>query len=446
MSAATVAPASATARSPRAKGLPARIAPPPLIPVVVLTGFLGSGKTTLRNRLLPQPAFERTLVLINEFGSVSIDHDLVVASRDETVIELPNGCICCSLRGDLVRTLHDAVGRFAREGRPWFDRVVIETTGLADPTPILGTLMTHGALLDRFRLQAVLTTVDAVNGDGTLDAHDVALRQVAVADLVLVTKQDLAPTADAQRLHARLATINPGARRLDVAHGALDAAEVLDTGLIDGRNDRLRVEQWLNVGVFVPVVEPARAALHQGVLLCPPGFQHGVADRALHGHGHVHADIDPTVHDGVRSTCLVLDEPVRAEAVDRWFDALLALRGRDFLRVKGIVNVVELPVPMLIQGVQHVMHPPLLLDAWPSDDRRTRIVFITRNIEDSVLRDSLPAFDAAVARVERARALDGLPRACSPMRTTTATGRTTTASRHSVPREHNRTQEDRPWP
>ena len=407
MSASTIAAASTSASAPRGKGRPARVAPRPLIPVVVLTGFLGSGKTTLLNRLLPQPAFARTLVLINEFGSVSIDHDLVVASRDETVIELPNGCICCSLRGDLVRTLHDAVGRFAREGKPWFDRVVIETTGLADPAPILGTLMTHGALLDRFRLQAVLTTVDAVNGDGTLDAHDVALRQVAVADLVLVTKQDLAQTADAQRLHARLATINPGARRLDVAHGALDAADVLDTGLIDGRNDRLRVEQWLNVGVFVPVVEPAHAAPNPGALLRPPGFQHGVAGPALHGHGH--ADIDPAVHDGVRSTCLVLDEPVRAEAVDRWFEALLALRGRDFLRVKGIVNVIELPVPMLIQGVQHVMHPPLLLDAWPSDDRRTRIVFITRNIEDSVLRDSLPAFDVAVARVERARALDGLP-------------------------------------
>jgi G3E family GTPase len=132
--------------APNAPGAAARRVVQPLLPVLVLTGFLGSGKTTLLNGLLRQPAFARTLVLINEFGSVSIDHDLVVASRDETVIELPNGCICCSLRGDLVRTLRDATGRFAREGRPWFDRVVIETTGLADPTPILGTLMTHGAL------------------------------------------------------------------------------------------------------------------------------------------------------------------------------------------------------------------------------------------------------------------------------------------------------------
>ena len=181
-----------------------------LLPVSVLTGFLGSGKTTVLNHLMQQPEMERTLVVINEFGEIGIDHDLMVKSTDEVVVEMASGCLCCTIRGDLVKTLREAPSRFAREGKLWFDRVVIETTGLADPTPILHTLMTDAHVARRYRLDGVITTVDAVNGHDTLDKQIESVKQAAVADRLLLTKTDLVEPAALDSLRARLRTFNPG--------------------------------------------------------------------------------------------------------------------------------------------------------------------------------------------------------------------------------------------
>lgn len=342
--------------------------PDALIPVSVLTGFLGSGKTTLLNRLVRDPRMARALVIINEFGSVGLDHDLIARSQDDMVVEMMGGCLCCTIRGDLLRTLRDAPWRFARDGTCWFDRVVIETTGLADPAPILHTLMTDDHLQTLYRLDGVITTVDAAAGMVTLDSQEESVKQAAVADRLLLTKTDLVGEDERATLEARLRALNPAASITLSVDGAVDPALLFDAGLYDPTTKSHDVRRWLNAEAYSDSQDH--------------GHDHH------HDHGHHHHDVNRH-GDRIRSVCLTFDAPLPAVAFERWLGVLTMFKGPDILRVKGIVNVEGVDRPMVIHGVQHIFHPPIRLDAWPSDDRRSRIVFITRDLDEADLRGTL---------------------------------------------------------
>lgn len=342
-----------------------------LIPVSVLTGFLGSGKTTLLNRLVQSPQMNRALVIINEFGAVSLDHDLIARSSEDLVVEMMGGCLCCTIRGDLLATLRNAPWRFARDGVCWFDRVVIETTGLADPAPILHTLMTDDHLRTLYRLDGVIATVDAVHGMATLDTQEEAVKQAAVADRILLTKTDLAEAEDQRALAARLSILNPAAPLIDVVHGDVSPDVLFNAGLYNPETKSNDVRRWLAAETY--------EVHHHG---------HEHEHEHEHEHGHHHHDVNRH-DDRIRATCLTFDDPLQAHAFERWLDILAMFKGADILRIKGIVNLAEEPRPVVIHGVQHIFHPPVLLDAWPSEDRRTRLVFITRDISAEDLRGTL---------------------------------------------------------
>lgn len=346
-----------------------------LIPISVLTGFLGSGKTTVLNRLVRYPAMSRALVIINEFGAVGLDHDLVARSTEDLVVEMMGGCLCCTIRGDLLRTLRDAPFRFARDGKCWFDRLVIETTGLADPAPILHTLMTDYHLQSLYRLDGVITTVDAATGMATLDAQEESVKQAAVADRLLLTKADIASDIDTAALEVRLRALNPAAPILKVMNGEIDAARLFDAGIYNPETKSHDVQRWLNAEAYE---EPAHA--HHG-------HDHEDGDTRHHDHGHHH---DVNRHDDrIRAICLTFDAPLKDTAFDRWLGILTTFKGPDVLRIKGIVNIEGEDKPIVIHGVQHVLHSPVTLDAWPSEDRRTRMVFIVRDMDEADLRGTL---------------------------------------------------------
>ena len=340
--------------------------PDEAIPVSLLTGFLGSGKTTVLNHLLQQPEMGHTAVIVNEFGEIGLDHELVVGGKEDMVL-LNSGCLCCTVRGDLVNTLRDLMMVRMRGDVPPFERVVVETTGLADPAPILHTLMGDDLIARYYRLDGVITTVDAVNGEATLDGQFESVKQAAVADRLLVTKTDLADQATVTSLECRLADINPAAARLRVVDGAAAPDDLFGAGLYDPATKIPDVDKWLKEEAY---------AGHDG-------HDH-------HGHDQGH---DVNRHDdSIRAFCVTYDEPLRLDAVEQWFDLIMLLKGPDLLRVKGIVNVAEFDGPVVIHGVQHVFHPPAVLDAWPSDDRRTRIVFITRDVDRQLLEDTFKTF------------------------------------------------------
>jgi G3E family GTPase len=335
-----------------------------VIPVAVLTGFLGSGKTTLLAHLLRQPEFSRTAVLINEFGEIGLDHELVETS-DDSFVELQTGCLCCKVRGDLAQTLGDMLRRRDRGALPPFDRFVIETSGLADPAPILQTLMTDLSIAGRLVLGGVVTTVDAVNGSGTLDREEISIKQVAFADRLVLTKSDLANGAQPQLLD-RLAELNAAAPVLRAEHGRIDPRRVFDRGLYDPRTKSL----------------DASARLAEEI--------------SAQKHFHDRHDAEITTY------ALVREEPIRAVTLTLFLEALAEHCGADLLRLKGIANVAECPdKPAVLHGVQHVFHAPTWLERWPSQDRRSRIVFITRRIPRGWVEALLDALDAEVAEVER---------------------------------------------
>jgi G3E family GTPase len=332
-----------------------------LIPVNVITGFLGSGKTTLLNRLLRSPQLASTAVLINEFGEVGLDHLLLEKIDAQTVI-LQSGCVCCTIRGDLADAIRALHSRRERGLIPRFDRLAIETTGLADPAPIVATLLVEPVLKHHFRLGNVITTVDALNGARHIALQPESAKQVAVADRIVVTKTDLAEDARVADLQAALRPLNPSAPILDAAADPLTPDDLMASDLYDPATKNAEVRRWLD--------EEA----------------HRVAARGAQRH-------DPNRHDrDIRAFCLAFAEPLDWTAFGIWLTMLLHAHGARVLRVKAILNVLGLATPVVIHGVQHVVHPPAHLERWPDDDRRSRIVFIVHGLDQSVIERSLAAF------------------------------------------------------
>ncbi len=325
-----------------------RSALPDFTPVTLLTGFLGSGKTTLLRRLLNDPALRDTAVIINEFGEIGIDHHLVERLDDDMTL-LSSGCLCCTVRGELAATLRDLHSRRSRGLIPPFRRVMIESTGLADPFPVLSTLSADPVLRHHFRAAGVVTTIDAVNGLAQLDRYAESVRQAAIADLLVLTKTDLAPKAEASELIARLRFLNPVA----------------------------------------PLIRGAEERLDSAVILAPR-------------HTSFRATIEPPAssvfHSTVQAFSIVLEEPVAWAAFGVWLTMLLNRHGQNILRVKGILALQGEDRPVAIHGVQRLVHAPDHLDRWPDADRRSRLVFIVEGVDPGLIRQSFTVFNSFSAQ------------------------------------------------
>jgi len=333
------------------------------IPIVLLTGFLGAGKTTWLNRLLREPDYADTAVVINELGAVGIDHQLVRHASDQVTV-LENGCLCCVMNGELIDTLRELYLKRVKDEVPEFERVLIETTGLADPAPVVGMLSRDAFLDTYYRFDGVLTLVDAVNGMATLDAHFEAVKQVAMADRIALTKRDLADDASAlAALLERIRGINPGVEVAD-ARALAPGALIGDVQRRPGLGSDAR--RWLAADRFAAVRGVGGVA--------PPPSAGGT-------------------HDGrVQSFCVTFDEPVQRNNLRAALEMLCAFRGEHLLRVKGIVNAIGHDQPLVVHAVQHTLYPIETLDAWPDEDRRTRLVFIERDLDAEFIRLTLQSF------------------------------------------------------
>ena len=333
------------------------------IPVNIITGFLGSGKTTLLNHVLKQPAARSTAVIINEFGEIGVDH-LLVETSTEQMIELNNGCICCTIRGDLADKL-GSLAMWLDVGRvPPVERVVVETTGLADPAPIMHTLMTDPHLLNRYRLNSVVTVVDSVVGSSSLDRHAEARKQLAIADCLMLSKKDLVDTysdwGSYAALKSRIQQINPRAAVHETVHGAIDAS-----------------------ALFSPATESAETAFAEfsGWLDAADRHCHEPSHEHEHEHAHQHGA------SGITSFVVELDRPVDSDGFNEFLQALAIEFGERILRMKGILHVQDMPDrPAVIHGVQHVFFPITWLERWPDDARSSKLVFITQDLDAELIR------------------------------------------------------------
>ncbi|MGA3400626.1 MAG: GTP-binding protein [Acetobacteraceae bacterium] len=330
------------------------------VPVTIITGFLGSGKTTLLNRLLKLPSLADTAVIVNEFGAVGLDHLLIEQAIEDAVL-LKNGCICCTVRGDIADTLELLWQRRESGALPPFRRIAIETTGLADPAPVAHALLAAEGADYACRLDGIVTTVDALHGAAQLDRQPEARRQVAMADRILLSKTDLASASDIASVEACIAALNAGAPVRHVVNGDVDASDVFDLGPGGGAND-VRVAQWLQALEIDP----------------------------HHGHRH-----HPFRHgDAIGAVVLRCNRPIAWRSLQLWLESVLSLRGSDVLRLKGLVRLAGDDRLVVLQGVHHVLHPPVFLERQAADAGDTRIVLITRGLSAVGLRAS---FATAIA-------------------------------------------------
>jgi G3E family GTPase len=354
------------------------------IPLTLLTGFLGSGKTTLLNGLLRHPGMDRVAVVVNEFGQIGLDHDLIESST-ETMVLMASGCLCCTVRGDLADTLDD-LRRRRDAGEIAFDRVVIETTGLADPGPIVQTLVMDPYLSDEFLLDGVLTTADCATGPATLDAQFEAVQQVAMADRLILTKTDLVTPAARAAFEARLARLNPGAPRLVAEHGQIDPAQLF--GLAP-RPDTGAAAALAWVGAQATAKAPARAL--------PPLSGLGTPLSVPQSHGlfaprtaTAAPGARPPHHDArITAQSVELTAPVSPVVFDLWLESLMAGAAENILRLKGVIHIEGLDHPFALHAVQHIVHPPVPLPDWPRGDRISRIVVIGRDLAPGFLEGCL---------------------------------------------------------
>jgi G3E family GTPase len=359
------------------------------IPVTLVTGFLGSGKTTLINSALRSAELAKTVVVVNEFGEVGLDHHLFASSSDSVVV-LENGCLCCTVRSDLVGTLNGLYHARERGDIPAFDNVVIETSGLAEPGPVLQAFLSEPTLDGLYSVASVLTLVDAVNWTGTSEAHEEAVRQVALADQIRITKLDMV-TGDRQnsssRIRLELRRINPSAVIDEVDWSAAAIARLLSSRGFDATDPQSDPRPWLNVQAY---------------------------GSAPHDHdAHEHHDHDPGAHShgfhlegrGIENFVLTRESPLTREEAQFLLDGIAQNLGPGLLRVKGLVNVADEPGrPAVIQGAQHLLHTMTWLDHWPDGDHRSRIIFITQGIPRDSLRDIIDLLDRISARTFKARA------------------------------------------
>jgi G3E family GTPase len=374
---------SGSARRDSAMTTP-RKGPIPPLPLVVITGFLGAGKTTLLNRLLRDPDMAGTLVIINEFGDVGLDHLLIESARDDQVL-LQSGCLCCTIRGDLLATLEGLLRKRDNGRIEPFERVLIETTGLADPIPILQTVMSHPYLSLRYRLDGVITLVDAVNAADTLDTQDEAIRQTAVADLLIMTKTDMVEAKEHTVLEGRLRALNPAAPLRKVAD--ISARDVLSCGLIDPVSKLPDVTAWLR----------------DEELLARMG-----TNAHRHSDGTIHIETDPSAEslrpgqsaqnrfrhsDAISAHAFGSDKAMPPETYALFRQLLTSAHGTKLLRLKGMIKLTDDPTrPLVVHGVQHVFHDDQRLESWPDGDERTRIVVITRDLDPTFIEKLWQAF------------------------------------------------------
>lgn len=381
------------------------------IQVTLITGFLGSGKTTLLNALLQHPDMSQAAVIVNEFGEIGLDYDLVESS-DESVVQLENGCLCCTVKSDLIDTFRDLHLMRLSGDFPKFDRVVIETTGIADPGPVLQIILTDPLVSTVYGLDGVVTTIDAVNGESSLERFPESVKQAAIADRIFITKSDLLDEAVRDEhigaLEARLKAMNPGANIVQADARDIQPSDLFGHGLLDPRTNTADVEAWLRAEAYIRDDDaPAQEAR------LPQSRQSEDETRDYYeSYGHRPSD-QPDDHDDdhhahdplINSFCLVREKPVSMDTLRMFLDALANEAGPDLLRVKGIVNVEERPEnPAVIQGAQQIFHSLEWLPDWPTEDLRTRIVFITRGLDQAYIEDSFALIERVAARTVAAGA------------------------------------------
>ena len=369
--------------------------------VTIITGFLGSGKTTLLNTLLQHPEMAQAAVIVNEFGEIGLDYDLVERS-DENVVQLANGCLCCSVKGDLIDTFRDLYVQRNAGTIPHFDRVVIETTGIADPAPVLQIIFTNPMIMNHYELDGVVTTVDAINGESSLSRFPECVKQAAIADRLIVTKSDLVGSTEHDNkikdLSDKLRTLNPAAPIVVRAAGRASPDDLFGTGMFDPDTKQVDFESWLNPNNYqsTGVENP----------FTTPGSPDELANAHYEEHGHVTKN-EHHHHNqgsGINTFCIVRHDPMPVEMLRMFLEGLSSEAGPDLLRVKGIINVSEEPDrPAIIQGAQQIFHSMELMDKWPSDDRRTRIVFITRHIDKNYIEDTLDLIERVADRTVAAQ-------------------------------------------
>jgi G3E family GTPase len=334
------------------------------LPITLLTGFLGSGKTTVLNHLVR--TLPRTAILMNEFGEVAIDHQLLQKMEGPMAL-LSGGCVCCTISGSLSPTLKNLWMARQKGDIPPFERVIIETTGIADPAPVLDNLLHDNWVRARFRLDGVVTTVDALFGMSQLDEHFEATKQVAVADLLLLTKTDLAPAGTVAALRERLVALNPAADIVTVTHGEFDPAAIQNLGLWNAETQSPEVMRWLKPQRYQPA-----------------------------GAGPLGGKPRPGLHDTrIQAFSVVIDTPLDRYGLQSALGMLTSFRAENLLRFKAIVNLQNEPQPVVLHGVQHVLYPEVRLDAWPDEDHRSRFVFIVRDLEPEFIARLLADFSGA---------------------------------------------------
>lgn len=372
------------------------------IPVSILTGFLGAGKSTLLNRILKDPATKDTAVIINEFGEVGIDN-LLVESSGDTLLQLSNGCLCCTIRGELVDTLATLIDQVQTQKLQPIRRVVIETTGLADPAPVMQAVMGNPVIAQNFELDGVITVVDAANGLSTLDRHPEAMKQAAVADRLIISKQGMTDADAVAALKARLAVLNPRAPMIDGDSAEAGTAVILANGLYDPETKIADVGRWLRDEMAADAHDHAHHNHSHD-------HDHGHHEHeAGHGHSHHvhHHHHDVNRHgDDIRSFSMIHDRPISPMAIEMFVDLLRSAHGEKLLRMKAIVALSDNPErPLVLHGVQSIFHRPERLAKWPEgSDRRTRMVLITQGMPEAFVKDLFAAFtgEPRVDRPDRA--------------------------------------------